>query len=47
MYVLVHVTFEKCQASLFTLLVKLVDEVYYCQTKGVGDKYRFLPSQLV
>ena len=32
---------------LFTLLVKLLDEVYYCQTKRVWDKYKFLLSQFV
>ena len=26
--------------SLFTLVVKLLDEVCYCQTKRVGDKYK-------
>ena len=33
--------------SLFTLVVKLLDEVCYCQTKRVGDKYKFLFSQFV
>ena len=26
---------------------KILDKVYYCQTKGVEDKYKFLLSQLV
>ena len=33
-------------ASLFNLLKKILDEVYYCQTKRVGDKYKFCAVML-
>ena len=29
------------------VVLKLLEEVYYCQTNCVGDKYKFLLSQFV